>query len=50
VQLLMLAKREANAAGRTLRLVGHSRAVLEAFELLDLAGHFGDPILLASAA
>jgi anti-sigma B factor antagonist len=44
VQLLMLARREAVAAGRELRLVGHSAAVIEAFELLDLGASFGDPI------
>lgn len=46
VQLLLLAKREAVAAQRTLTLTGHSPAVVEVFELLDLVGHFGDPIAL----
>ena len=43
VQLLMLAKREAQARGGELRLIGHSPAVLDVFELLDLAAFFGDP-------
>lgn len=46
VQLLMAAKRAAAARETTLRLVGHSTPVLDVFELLDLSGHFGDPIVL----
>lgn len=46
VQLLMLMKREAAAAGKALKLAGHSPAVLEVFELLDLGNWFGDPQLL----
>ena len=50
VQLLMLTKREADASGRRLRLLSHSRAVATAFELLNLAGFFGDPILVEGEA
>jgi anti-sigma B factor antagonist len=46
VQLLMLAKRRAQALQRALRLVGHSAAVVEVFELLDLAAFFGDPLVV----
>lgn len=46
VQLLMLAKRSALQLQRQVRLVAHSPAVLEVFELLDLAGWFGDPLLM----
>jgi len=46
VQLLMAAKKSAQAAQRDLRLVGHSPAVLEIFETLDLAAHFGDALLM----
>ncbi|OYY95207.1 MAG: hypothetical protein B7Y41_01480 [Hydrogenophilales bacterium 28-61-23] len=46
VQLLMLMKREAVAAGKSLALSGHSPAVLEVFELLGLGGWFGDPQVL----
>ncbi|HYE70253.1 MAG TPA: STAS domain-containing protein [Aquabacterium sp.] len=42
VQLLMLLRREALAQGRALRLRRPSPAVAEAFELLDLAGWFGE--------
>ena len=48
VQLLMMAKRAAAARAHTVRLTGHSAAVLEVFELLDLSGHFGDPIVLSA--
>jgi anti-anti-sigma factor len=50
VQLLMAAKKSARASQRDLRLVGHSPAVLEVFETLDLAAHFGDPLLIPAAA
>lgn len=46
VQVLMLAKRTALELERELRLVAHSPAVLEVFELLDLGGWFGDPMLV----
>lgn len=46
VQLLMMAKQAAHAQGTDLHLVRHSPAVIDVFELLDLAGHFGDPLLV----
>lgn len=49
VQLLMLAKREAAAQQRELRLVGHSPAVIEVFELLNVAAYFGDPLVMDSS-
>ena len=50
VQLLMLMKREAVAAGKALRLSGHSPAVLEVFELMGVGGWFGDPQVLPAGA
>ncbi len=50
LQLLMLAKRSAQAAQRELRLVGHSPAVLDVIQLFDLAAFFGDPLVVPSAA
>ena len=50
VQLLMLSKRHAWTVQRELRLIGHSPAVLEVFELLDLAAFFGDPLLMPATA
>lgn len=46
VQLLMLTKRTAAAAGKALTLSGHSPAVLDVFELLGLGAWFGDPQVL----
>ena len=46
VQLLMLAKRTALTQQRELRLVGHSPAVIEVFELLNVAMYFGDPLVM----
>ncbi|WP_191489167.1 MULTISPECIES: lipid asymmetry maintenance protein MlaB [unclassified Pseudomonas] len=43
LQLLMLAKRETLRTGVALQLSGHSQAVLEVFELCDLAGTLGHP-------
>lgn len=50
LQLMVLAKREAAALGRTLRFVGHSTAVLDLIDLTGLAGFFGDPVLIRSNA
>lgn len=46
VQILLLIKRAAEACDRQVRLVAHSDAVAEAFELLNLAPCFGDPLVL----
>lgn len=50
LQLLMLAKRTAQARQCELRLTGHSPAVLEVFELLNLAAYFGDPLVISPVA
>jgi anti-sigma B factor antagonist len=50
VQLLLLLRREALAAGRTLHLLQPSMAATEAFELLDLGGRFADPAATPQAA
>jgi len=47
VQLLVWIKQEARRRGRELALTGHSPAVVEVFDLLQVAGLFGDAILLA---
>ena len=49
VQLLMLAKRTALAQQHELHLVAHSPAVIEVFELLNVAGYFGDPLIMDSS-
>ena len=48
-QLLILAKREANAAGKTLAIVAHSRAVQSLIEFYNLAAWFGDPLVVPAA-
>lgn len=48
VQILMMLKAHARANERTLELVAHSPAVLEVFELLNLAAYFGDQLLIAT--
>ena len=49
MQLLMLAKRTAVEQQRELRLVGHSPAVMEVFELLNVAAYFGDHLVMDSS-
>ncbi len=48
LQLLVLAKRVALKADKTLRLVAHSPACLEVLDCYGLGGYFGDPLVLAS--
>lgn len=50
LQLLMLLKRTAVRQGHELRLIGHSPAVLEVFDLVNVAGTFGDPLLIDGQA
>jgi anti-sigma B factor antagonist len=49
VQLLMATKRTAQASGKSLELVEHSREILAVFALLDLINYFGDPVHVAPA-
>lgn len=48
VQLLMLAKKTALADKRNLKLVAHSPAVIDVFELLNVAAYFGDHLVMDS--
>ena len=48
VQLLMMAKQAALAQSRELQLVNHSPAVIEVFELLNVAAYFGDHLVIDS--
>jgi anti-anti-sigma factor len=50
VQLLVWLKQEAERRGKGLVLSAHSPAVVEVFDLLKVAGLFGDPILFAPSA
>lgn len=46
LQLLLVLKAEARQRGFSLRLLRHSEAVIEVFELLKLGMYFGDPIVI----
>lgn len=48
LQVLMLLKREAGAAQKSLHILAHSPAVQEVFDLFGLAGWFGDPLLVGA--
>ena len=48
-QLLALAKRESLRLNHTLRIVGHSAAVREVIEFLNMAAFFGDPLVITAA-
>ncbi len=47
LQILILAKCEAERHGTSLRLTGHSRAVLDVLDMCNLASYFGDPVVLS---
>lgn len=47
LQILILAKREAEKHGTRLRLTGHSRSVLDVLDMCNLAPYFGDPVVLS---
>ena len=47
VQLMMLAKKTAQARQSELGLIHHSPAVLDIFELLNLVSYFGDQTVIA---
>lgn len=49
VQLLMLAKRESQRLGHALRIVGHSPAVQEVIDFYNMAGWFGDPLVIPAS-
>ena len=46
-QLLLWLKREGKARGVAIPFLHHSPAVLEVLDQLNLAGHFGDTILIS---
>lgn len=45
LQLLIALKKSAQEAGGQLSLTGHSAAVIEVFELCNVAALFGDPLV-----
>ena len=46
IQLLMLAKRECQKQEKTLRIIAHSPAVHELMDFYNIAGFFGDPLVI----
>lgn len=49
LQLLALVKREASERSKLLHFVAHSKAVLSMLDLCNLAGVFGDPVVITPA-
>ena len=48
VQLLLLAKREAERRGKAMAIVAHSDAVREVIDFCNLAAWFGDPVVITA--
>lgn len=46
VQLLVMLKRAAAGANKQVKLVAHSPASLEVLDCYNLAGYFGDPVVM----
>lgn len=49
LQLLALAKRESGKQAHQMHIVGHSPAVREVIEFLNLAAYFGDPLVIPAS-
>lgn len=45
-QLLLAAKREGARLGKRVRFISHSQAALELIDLYQIAGQFGDPLVI----
>lgn len=48
LQLLILLKREAQRAGKCVRIVAHSQAVSSLIDFCNLGAAFGDPLVIAA--
>ncbi len=46
IQLLMVCKQESRRLGHEMSIIAHSNTVVGVFEFLNLAGFFGDPLVL----
>lgn len=46
LQLLILLKKEAQRAGKCVRIVGHSQAVSSVIDFCNMAAEFGDPLII----
>ena len=47
-QILLLSKREALKANKTMRLTAHSKAVTELLDLYNMGSYFGDPMVITA--
>ena len=45
VQLLLMLKQEAARLQKPISFINHSKPVIEVFDLCNLGGHFGDPMI-----
>lgn len=45
-QLLLMAKRESQRLGHSLRIVAHSPAVSEVIDFYNMNAYFGDPVVI----
>lgn len=50
LQVLLMLHQEAGRLQKTLHFVNHSEAVIDVIETLNLAAHFGDPIVMPAEA
>ncbi|WED23399.1 STAS domain-containing protein [Vibrio sp. JC009] len=48
IQILLQLKYDSERFGKQIRFVEHSPAIIEALEMLNLIGHFGDPVVLSA--
>jgi anti-anti-sigma factor len=46
LQLLILLKKEAQRAGKSVRIVAHGQAVSAVIDFCNLAAEFGDPLII----
>jgi anti-anti-sigma factor len=47
-QILLLTKREALKANKSVRLTAHSKAVTELLDLYNMGSYFGDPMVITA--
>ena len=45
---MLLAKREALKANKTMRLTAHSKVVTDLLDLYNMASYFGDPMVITA--
>ncbi len=48
LQLLILLKKEAQRAGKSVRILAHSQAVISVIDFCNMAAEFGDPLIISA--